>query len=346
MVTEIDASTVLIDLNGIILPDMYTSLVTGMDEYHTASSILSQVRALSAKYQQINIVIGVLYGGALYEAKAALAAMYSLKQEGRLSAHVSSLGASAGAIIAVGLNASIDPYAELMFHAASAGIYGNADEMQAIVDSLRQTDAIMVQMIVDKSNLSEKEAKKLMVGDNFLTATKAKENGMVSEITDRPFGRLQTANYDSQNAKAMINIFKTMSITDLVDGLKNPKKGNKMTDEELNSKISGAVASAVASAVEPFKASLAEKETELNALKAGIPTQVQAAVDAAVAVKESDFAVKLAEKDAVILALSKVPGASENTTKKGDQKTEGATVSAATIHTRAYGAKLLGRKLK
>jgi ATP-dependent protease ClpP protease subunit len=333
MQIEDQGDEVLMDLNGIIIPDMWTYYVLDDPSYHTASSLLMQMRDLSAKYKKINLMIGALYGGSVYEGKAVIANMYQLWSQGKLSAHVSSLAASMGAMMAIRLNASMDPFAEIMVHGASGGVYGTQQEVEAYAEDLKQTNQLMLEMLLQHSSLDEKEAKKLFVGDNFITAQKALEYGFISQVTDSPFGKKSTQTASLQNSKEMFNMFKNIRMDDVYHALK--LKTNVM-EENQTPKNTEAIDAAVAKALEPVTAQLAEKVQELSALKADIPNQIKVAVDAAVAVKESDFTAKLAEKDAVILALSKVPGAKQNSGDKGDGKTESVDVSPAVAHTRSF----------
>lgn len=71
-----------------------------------------------------------------------------------------------------------------MIHLASAGTYGNKEELKKIIDLLDKIDHNLADTYVDKTNIEKQEVLKMMSEETWLTASEALEKGFIDQVID------------------------------------------------------------------------------------------------------------------------------------------------------------------
>ncbi len=89
---------------------------------------------------------------------------------------------SAASVIACAAYSSMAPTALMMVHCVSSGIRGNHSDMEHMAEVLRTADRALCTAYMAKANMTEQEALEMMEHETWLTASQAKEAGLVDEI--------------------------------------------------------------------------------------------------------------------------------------------------------------------
>ena len=122
-------------------------------------------------------------GGDVFEAFAMCSAIQRYK--GEVHAYVDGLAASAASYIAVVCDeVTMNDYAYLMIHCASAYKWGNARDMEDIAERLRNIDANLARIYAKRSALTIDEVIEYMREETWFTADKALEVGLCTEVLE------------------------------------------------------------------------------------------------------------------------------------------------------------------
>lgn len=89
---------------------------------------------------------------------------------------------SAASIVAMSGYCEMSPTALMMVHCVSTAAAGNHNDMEHTAEILKTADKALCTAYMNKAGMTEQEALKLMEAETWLTAEKAKENGLIDGI--------------------------------------------------------------------------------------------------------------------------------------------------------------------
>lgn len=122
-----------------------------------------------------------------------------------------------------------------MIHLASAGTYGNKDELKKIIDLLDKIDHNLADTYTNKTNIEKDEVLNMMTEETWLSATEALEKGFIDQIIDA--GEVTArANIDLTNYKDKYKKIPEQFLNLTNDNLKNEKEVMKRTEEQERKK--------------------------------------------------------------------------------------------------------------
>ena len=161
---------------------------------------------------------------------------------GHVTAVVTGIAASAASIAIMGAN-RIQAYSntQIMVHHAWTIVAGNAIELRKAADDL---DSIGESVLASYTGrLDEKEVKKLLDAETFLSAAKAKEIGLIDEILDSVNAEEVESEIFQDKIKDFNDLIKGRQNIDIAAAMKNPLELERMiknmietynkTDEEV-----------------------------------------------------------------------------------------------------------------
>lgn len=112
--------------------------------------------------------------------------IYTLLREasGRLSIKLRVVGqaCSAASIIAMAAYCEMAPTALMMVHCVSSGVRGNHRAMEHMSEVLRTADEALCTAYMHKAGMSKEEALDMMEYETWLTASQAKEKGLIDAV--------------------------------------------------------------------------------------------------------------------------------------------------------------------
>lgn len=121
-------------------------------------------------------------GGNIFEAKAIFAELRRFS--GERTVHVDGIAASAASFIAMAGDKIITaPAATWMIHEVMSWGFGNADEMQKIVDILRLESATFAEVYATRSKSKLDDVKAWMKAETWMNAATALERGFTDEVS-------------------------------------------------------------------------------------------------------------------------------------------------------------------
>lgn len=135
-----------------------------------------------AKGKPLNVYINS-YGGEVFEGFA----IYNIlkRYEGYKTITVDGIAASIASVIALsGDKLRMNKASMFMIHNASSWAYGTADEMDKVVQSLRQINSVIRGIYLEKVNVSEEQLTEMMNAEKYLTAQECLDYGFADEIID------------------------------------------------------------------------------------------------------------------------------------------------------------------
>ena len=191
-------------------------------------------------------------GGSVIEGVAIFLALS--RHPATIHVHIDGMAASiASLIMLAGNHIDMSEVSQIMVHQASTIAMGNADEMEAVVEQLRQVDAILVSQYMRKTGLSEAAVVGLLQAETFMNAEQAHAQGFVDTIVS-PSGEpqaktshddvmaylasLSTAGKPAQISPSAASALAHMTAT-LSDGSdhRDQGKGDVMNKSELIAKL-------------------------------------------------------------------------------------------------------------
>lgn len=149
-----------------------------------SSRVVSELFALESQGCKIEVHINS-QGGDVFSGMAIYNALRNSKAD--IAIFVDGVAASIAAIIALcGKPLYMSPYAKLMLHNVSGGIYGNATDLRQMADQMEALQGNLASMIADRLGMkAESVAKTYFDGqDHWFTAHEAKAMNLVDGIYD------------------------------------------------------------------------------------------------------------------------------------------------------------------
>lgn len=164
----------------------------------TANDINDQLTEANGK--PLNIYINS-YGGEVFEG---FAIYNTLKNyQGYKTVYIDGIAASIASVIAMAGNKVIMNEASMMMiHNASGLAYGNAEEMQKVVNALEQINEVIRGVYQNKTGLSEDEIKNLMDNETYMKPQECVDYGFADEIQNKTVSEEE----EKETAVAMHNL--------------------------------------------------------------------------------------------------------------------------------------------
>ena len=187
-----------------------------------------------AKGKPLNVYINS-YGGEVFEGFA----IYNIlkRYEGYKTITVDGIAASIASVIALsGDKLRMNKASMFMIHNASSWAWGTADEMEKVVQSLRQINSVIRGIYLEKVNVTEDQLIEMMNAEKYLTAQECFDYGFADEIIDETPDEEKT-----ETAMKLFNNSLDKRIKQLND-LKNveiPKKAEKKRNQAIMNWLKG-----------------------------------------------------------------------------------------------------------
>lgn len=145
-----------------------------------APEFLKEFRAIKA--EKVKVFINSP-GGSVFEA---LAIFNGMRATGKnLEVHVLGVAASAASYIAMAGHKVVMPANTMMFvHNPINAVYGNAEEMRAMADTLDKIGASLMATYRKRFTGNEEALQQLFADESYLTAAECLEYGLCDEVTD------------------------------------------------------------------------------------------------------------------------------------------------------------------
>lgn len=165
----------------------------------SVKDIDEQIKDLGDKPLDIHINS---YGGEVFEGFAIYNTLKDYK--GYKTVYIDGIAASIASVIAMcGDKIVMSKASMLMIHNASGFAYGNAEEMQKVVNALEQINSVIRGIYVAKTGMSEDEIKNLMDNETYLQPQECLEYGFIDEIKE------ESESSDEETTTAINNLMES-----------------------------------------------------------------------------------------------------------------------------------------
>lgn len=183
----------------------------------TAESFSAELKSLPNTIKNIDLRLNSP-GGDVFDG---ITIYNRLKQHSAtVTVYVDGIAASIASIIALaGDEVVMSEGAMMMIHKPMSGVYGNADEMEAMIQRLDDVEEQLVGIYKRKTNLDRTEIKTMMAEETWLGAETALELGFVDKTMESldiaassskaPWIKNAPKVDNSKLIKAKLNVFKT-----------------------------------------------------------------------------------------------------------------------------------------
>ncbi len=151
-----------------------------------AGDFVRELKALEQTCKKINVRINS-YGGDVFEGIAIFNAIRNSACD--IDTYIDGIAASMGSVIAMaGKKVYMSKFARLMTHKPSGGAWGTSDLLRRAADEIDDCEKILSDIYVTKTGMLEKKVKSDLLNgqDNYFSAQKAKELGLIDDIYDGP----------------------------------------------------------------------------------------------------------------------------------------------------------------
>lgn len=161
-------------------------------------------------------------GGSVFDGTALFNAIKQAKA--KTVTHIDGLAASISSVIALASDeVRMSENAFLMIHDPWSVVIGNADIMREEADLLDKVGGTIAKAYMDKTGKDEKEIKKLMAAETWMTAEEAEEMGFI-DVIDKIT--------DEEDEKAKATLFDLSVFANVPDKLKDGKQMPTVKDLE------------------------------------------------------------------------------------------------------------------
>lgn len=261
----------------------------------SAGSVRAQLRYAESRGESVDVMINSP-GGSIFEG---LEIYHEIKDfKGQKSVTVVGIAASMASIIALaGDKLRMAKGSMLMIHNPLTGIFGNAEDLRDTADTLDKLRDSLVAIYAGKTGKDEKEIKKMMDAETYMTASESIANKFADEevdsISSPSMSMVAVMSIDDAKKKA-----KDIDWSAFRENLTDSEKNSIL--EKVNPKLHTG---------EPMKIDLNMLKTEAPELLAQIQEDARKSVDVAgvVATAKTDAVAKERERVTAILALN-APG--------------------------------------
>lgn len=253
----------------------------------TAKDFISEFKAKLGDSKEVVLAINSP-GGDVFQGFAIFNALKAVKAAGvKVKVKVMGIAASMASVIAMaGDEIEMPDNAMIMVHNAISGVYGDAEDLRAVVNVLDQIDNSIVATYSARTGKSEQEIRDLMAADTFMSAARALDLGFTDTVTESISA---TACFDTERLPENVRaLFTRAAVT-----LPAPERVNPLAEQIQ--------ASATAAGLADFAAMFATDAslTTLEAAQAAIAVAKEIKSYAAVAGRPDDAAALIRERKTV-----------------------------------------------
>jgi ATP-dependent Clp protease protease subunit len=280
------------------------------EESNRALDFLIAFKALEEKFPRINVHINSP-GGDIWEGLPIINAIRSSKSD--VHTYVDGIAFSMASLIAISAkpgNVHIASNGMLMFHNASSGVFGNANDFRTAAEALDAHDQSLLQTVIDRTGESNDTVNKNFFNykDNFFSAQQAKDSKLVDVIEDYKAEKMPAnpanmktkdlfafySNETKEPSESLISRITSTVVARLTPIFSN-KNQNSIQSENMDFKNSLAALAKDTLSAEDKAAVIAEINSFTGVNEKFTATEVQAKIDAAIK-DANDKAVKAQEE--------------------------------------------------
>lgn len=160
----------------------------GVNDTVDSGRIVGELLSLQARYSKIEVRINSR-GGDVFSGMAIYNALRQARAD--ITIYIDGLAASIAAIIALcGKPLYMSPYAKLMLHSVSGGIYGNASELRATAEQMESLQSSLAEMIAERCGMTPADVltRYFDERDHWLSAQEALGMHLIDGIYELPDG--------------------------------------------------------------------------------------------------------------------------------------------------------------
>lgn len=148
----------------------------------TAKDFISEFKAKTKDAAKVALSINSP-GGSVFDGFAIFNALKASGKE--ITVNVMGIAASMASVIAMaGKTINMPANSMMMVHNAISGVYGDAEDLEAVVKVLKDIDNSIVATYVARTGKPDQEVRDLMSADTFMTAARAVELGFADKVVD------------------------------------------------------------------------------------------------------------------------------------------------------------------
>lgn len=158
----------------------------GVNDTVDSGRIVGELLSLQARYSKIEVRINSR-GGDVFSGMAIYNALRQARAD--ITIYIDGLAASIAAIIALcGKPLYMSPYAKLMLHNVSGGVFGNASELRATAEQMESLQSSLAEMIAERCGMQPVEVlNEYFDGkDHWLSAQEALDMHLIDGIYELP----------------------------------------------------------------------------------------------------------------------------------------------------------------
>lgn len=167
-----------VDIRGPMIPNDYKFYYDYFGEDSTCPRDVQQV--IDALIDGDEVEVYINSPGGVIDVGSEIYTL--LRNQKNVTIYITGEACSAASIVAMAGHCVMAPTALMMVHCVSSGARGNHTDMEHAAEVLRTADRALCTAYMAKTGMTEEEALDMMEHETWLTATQAKERGMVDEI--------------------------------------------------------------------------------------------------------------------------------------------------------------------
>ena len=167
-----------VDIRGPMIPNNYKFYYDYFGEDSTCPRDVQQV--IDALIDGDEVEVYINSPGGVIDVGSEIYTL--LRNQKNVTIYITGEACSAASIVAMAGHCVMAPTALMMVHCVSSGARGNHTDMEHAAEVLRTADRALCTAYMAKTGMTEEEALDMMEHETWLTATQAKERGMVDEI--------------------------------------------------------------------------------------------------------------------------------------------------------------------
>lgn len=167
-----------VDIRGPMIPNDYKFYYDYFGEDSTCPRDVQQV--IDALIDGDEVEVYINSPGGVIDVGSEIYTL--LRNQKNVTIYITGEACSAASIVAMAGHCVMAPTALMMVHCVSSGARGNHTDMEHAAEVLRTADRALCTAYMAKTGMTEEEALDMMEHETWLTATQARERGMVDEI--------------------------------------------------------------------------------------------------------------------------------------------------------------------
>ena len=168
-----------INIRGVLIPNDYKWFYDFFEEDSTCPADVQKILDIIEEGDEIEVYINS-HGGVIDVGSEIYALLRSHSDHVKI--YITGEACSAASVVTMAAYCEMAPTALMMVHCVSTAAAGNHNDMEHTAEILKTADKALCTAYMNKAGMTEQEALKLMEAETWLTAEKAKENGLIDCI--------------------------------------------------------------------------------------------------------------------------------------------------------------------